>query len=303
MSGFGPTGARFMFASDSKKARAGAIRILLPPFRSSLVLSEMVRLTCTREDPTTVTPASVAKQHNEPFLCFSAWVLPHTREDPTTVTPASVAKQQKNLSCVFSQFLHGLYLTCTREDPTTVTPASVAQQHNKPFLCLRWPGPEPSQFSFCRLVRFPLCLTWSGLLPFRSFSGRCLSKMARAGGIAIFLLPSRSFSVLSKMVRAGAIRILLLPFRSFSLRCLSKMARAGAIRILLPPFVRFQFGLRLSGPEPSELRLFSVCPRWPGRKPSEFSFCPFARFQFCLTRSGPEPSEFSFCLFVRFLFV
>ena len=27
-------------------------------------------LTCTREGPTTVTPASVAKQHNKPFLCF-----------------------------------------------------------------------------------------------------------------------------------------------------------------------------------------------------------------------------------------
>ena len=165
MSGFGPTGARFMFASDSKKARAGATRILLPPFRSSLVLSEMVRLTGTREDPTTVTPASVAKQHNEPFLCFSAWVLPHTREDPTTVTPASVAKQ-----------------------------------HNKPFLCLfsisAWViphmytgGPHDRNTRQCRTTTqqtFPV------------------SKMARAGAIPIFLLPSRSFSVVSNMVRASA---------------------------------------------------------------------------------------------------
>ena len=82
------------------------------------------------------------------------------------------------------------------------------------FFCLRWPGPEPSQFYFA--VSFV-------------------------------------YRFLSKMVRAGAIRILLLPVRSFSVRCLSKMARAGAIRILLPPFVRFQFSLIWSGLEPSEL--------------------------------------------------
>ena len=120
-------------------------------------------LTCTREDPATVTPVSVAKQHNKPFLRVFCMGIPHmykgrphdrntcqcrkttqqtfpvsflhglyltcTWEDPTTVTPASVAKQLLSV-------LHGLYLTCTQEDPTTLTTASVPKPHNKPFLCL-----------------------------------------------------------------------------------------------------------------------------------------------------------------------
>ena len=53
-----------------------------------------LHLTCTREDPTTITPASVAKQHNNPFLYLFAW------EDPTIVTPASVANQQHNKTFV-----------------------------------------------------------------------------------------------------------------------------------------------------------------------------------------------------------
>ena len=126
-------------------------------------------LTCTREDPATVTPASVAKQNNKLFLCilcmghtsYVHWKTPQ----PETV---SVAKQpNKPFLCIFCMghtviphmytgrphdrntcqcrkttqqtfsvyFLPGLYLTCTREDPTTVTPARVAKKRNKSFLC------------------------------------------------------------------------------------------------------------------------------------------------------------------------
>ena len=91
-------------------------------------------LTCTREDPATATPASVAKQQTLLFVClFCMGYTSHVHgrsEDPTTITPASFAKQHNK------PFLYGLHLTSTREDRTTVTPASVAKHHNKPCLCL-----------------------------------------------------------------------------------------------------------------------------------------------------------------------
>ena len=84
-------------------------------------------LTSTREDPTTVTPASVAKQHNKPFLCtfcmgYTSQVHRNTRQCRKTTQPTFPVS-----------FLHGFYSACTWEDPTTVTPAR--KQHNKPFLC------------------------------------------------------------------------------------------------------------------------------------------------------------------------
>ena len=74
--------------------------------------------------------------HNKPFLCLLCMgYTSHVQgEDPTTVTPASVAKQHnKTFLCLFCM---GYNFTCTREDPATVTPASVAKHYDKSFLCI-----------------------------------------------------------------------------------------------------------------------------------------------------------------------
>ena len=90
-------------------------------------------LTCTWEDPTTVTPASVANNTTNLSCVLSTWVIPHMytggRCDRNTRLCRTTTQQNFPAS-----FLYGLYFTCTREDPATVTPTSVAKQHDKPFL-------------------------------------------------------------------------------------------------------------------------------------------------------------------------
>ena len=75
------------------------------------------------------------KTTQQTFLVFflHGLYLTCTREDPTTVTPASVAKHNKTFLCLFCM---GYNFTCTREDPATVTPASVAKHYDKSFLCI-----------------------------------------------------------------------------------------------------------------------------------------------------------------------
>ena len=105
--------------------------------------------TCTREDPATVTPTCVAKQHNKPFMWtfLSAWVIPHMYTGGPRDRNTRQCRKTTQQAFLVS-FLHGfLYLTCTRADPTTVTPASVAQQHNKPFLCLFCMGSIPHMYT------------------------------------------------------------------------------------------------------------------------------------------------------------
>ena len=63
-------------------------------------------LTCTREDAATVTPASVAKQHNKPFRCLFCLAILHmyTGRPRDRNTPVS-QNNTTNLSCVFSAWV------------------------------------------------------------------------------------------------------------------------------------------------------------------------------------------------------